>query len=88
MRPTITLTPNFIKLRIHKKEVKFKITNGEAIELLIKWKIPMNTFCFLDDLDNDDQEWIKENCKRVLSERNSTNNLLLKEFDLLTKKKD
>lgn len=77
---TITLTPNFIEFRSNKKMVKFKITNDKAIELLMKWNLPMNAFLNFDTLNKEDQKWIVEECTRVLVERNKENNMTLVEL--------
>lgn len=81
MQATVTLTPDFIKLRSNKKEIKFKITHDKAIELLMKWEIPMGTFLFLESLPQEDRDWVISECERVIGSRQKTNESLLKEIE-------
>jgi hypothetical protein len=77
---TVTLTPDFIKVRSNKKEVKFKIANDKAIELMIKWGMPMNTWRLFDTMDKEDKKWVLFESMRVLDGRNKLNQLLIDEL--------
>lgn len=77
---TVTLTPDYIEFRSNKKSVKFKISHDRAIELLMKWEMPMHTWRLFDTLDNEDKQWITKECTRVLTDRNKTNELILLEL--------
>lgn len=83
MKATVTLTPDYIKVRSNRKEVKFKISHEKAIELVMRWRMPMNTWRFFETMSDEDKNWVSTECVRVITERNKINQLLILELNQL-----